>query len=381
MFVRRGPAIVLSLVLGAAALVSVPSAAWSDGGAAKDDPRRLRRAARRPESKLKVETARGQRRPPRGRSAPCAATTTDVVGVDDCRHNGERLRPGRGPRPRGHRPVASGSSARCSTSTAPTTSSSAPRTSAPARSAGPTSLTELQVKDLSCSGPRRKVTRLRAHPQPGRAVPGDRDSSPSPRSSSARTSSPTAPRAEEAIAEARARPRCSPARSSHRRRRAAICVDGARRRRSPMRPARPHGHAATARRGDRRPGQHLDPRTARIVYSSESLDASSVRSSASTRTSCDVLERQGGGGCRDRRPETGPRSPTSRGSRRHDRTALVQIYTRIKSPEGEPLLFEAYYSLDEIESRQNEIFGAFRWITLGPLVLLILVATADPGRR
>ena len=37
MFVRRGPAIVLSLVLGAAALVSAPSALASDGGAAKDN--------------------------------------------------------------------------------------------------------------------------------------------------------------------------------------------------------------------------------------------------------------------------------------------------------------------------------------------------------
>ena len=34
--VRRGPAIVLSLVLGAAALFVVPSAAWSDGGNAGD---------------------------------------------------------------------------------------------------------------------------------------------------------------------------------------------------------------------------------------------------------------------------------------------------------------------------------------------------------
>jgi len=36
MFVRRVPAIVLSLVLGAAALLVVPSAAWSDGGNAQD---------------------------------------------------------------------------------------------------------------------------------------------------------------------------------------------------------------------------------------------------------------------------------------------------------------------------------------------------------
>ena len=36
MSVRRSPAIVLSLVLGAAALLTVPNAAWSDGGTATD---------------------------------------------------------------------------------------------------------------------------------------------------------------------------------------------------------------------------------------------------------------------------------------------------------------------------------------------------------
>lgn len=38
MFVRRSPAIVLSLVLSSAALAFAPSALASDGGAAKDDP-------------------------------------------------------------------------------------------------------------------------------------------------------------------------------------------------------------------------------------------------------------------------------------------------------------------------------------------------------
>lgn len=41
MFVRRSPAIVLSLVLGAAALSSAPALA-KDGGAAKDDPEKDR---------------------------------------------------------------------------------------------------------------------------------------------------------------------------------------------------------------------------------------------------------------------------------------------------------------------------------------------------
>ena len=48
---RRGPAIVLSLVLSAAALAAAPSAVASDGGTAKDN-----NPCRRPSSvKIKVE--------------------------------------------------------------------------------------------------------------------------------------------------------------------------------------------------------------------------------------------------------------------------------------------------------------------------------------
>lgn len=54
---------------------------------------------------------------------------------------------------------------------------------------------------------------------------------------------------------------------------------------------------------------------------------------------------------------------------------MAQMYTRIRAPEGDPVLFEAYYSLDGIESRRQEIFASFRWITLGPLILLIAVVT------
>jgi two-component system NarL family sensor kinase len=50
----------------------------------------------------------------------------------------------------------------------------------------------------------------------------------------------------------------------------------------------------------------------------------------------------------------------------------IRTYTRIDSPQGQPLLFETYYSADEIESRAHEIFGSFRWVTTGPVVLLIL---------
>lgn len=60
---------------------------------------------------------------------------------------------------------------------------------------------------------------------------------------------------------------------------------------------------------------------------------------------------------------------------------LVQIYTQIQLTGDQTvlgdqtLLFEAYYSLDQLEERRHQIFSAFRWITLGPLLLLIVLAT------
>lgn len=56
-------------------------------------------------------------------------------------------------------------------------------------------------------------------------------------------------------------------------------------------------------------------------------------------------------------------------------SGLVQVYTRIETPDGEPLLFEAYYSTDQIEQRRQEIFGSFRWISVGPVILLMALVT------
>jgi two-component system NarL family sensor kinase len=53
---------------------------------------------------------------------------------------------------------------------------------------------------------------------------------------------------------------------------------------------------------------------------------------------------------------------------------LIRVYTRMESPEGRPLLLEAYFALDEIDARQAQIFSSFRWITLAALGLLVIVA-------
>lgn len=78
-----------------------------------------------------------------------------------------------------------------------------------------------------------------------------------------------------------------------------------------------------------------------------------------------------------------PGSPRSQ-DRDGDETGLVRIYTRIEATPGrrskqptdpEPVLFVAYWELEGVEARRGEIFGDFRWISLGPLVLLVLIST------
>lgn len=54
---------------------------------------------------------------------------------------------------------------------------------------------------------------------------------------------------------------------------------------------------------------------------------------------------------------------------------LVEVYTRIVSPQGTPLLFEAYYPTSSIEERKQQVFAPFQRITVGSLLLLVLVAT------
>ena len=52
---------------------------------------------------------------------------------------------------------------------------------------------------------------------------------------------------------------------------------------------------------------------------------------------------------------------------------LLEVYTRIESPEGESLLFEAYYSVQTVKQRSVEVLQPFRRITVGALVALLLL--------
>ena len=67
---------------------------------------------------------------------------------------------------------------------------------------------------------------------------------------------------------------------------------------------------------------------------------------------------------------------------------LLEVYTQVWTPEGQPLLFEAYYSYDEVSERSQEVLGSFRPITIAALLLFMLAdraadvgADAAPRRR
>ncbi len=51
-------------------------------------------------------------------------------------------------------------------------------------------------------------------------------------------------------------------------------------------------------------------------------------------------------------------------------TGLVEVYTRVVAPDGTPLLFEAYYSTADIEADTQQVFGPFRRIMLGSMLVL-----------
>jgi signal transduction histidine kinase len=58
-----------------------------------------------------------------------------------------------------------------------------------------------------------------------------------------------------------------------------------------------------------------------------------------------------------------------------EKGGLVEVYTRIHSPEGEPLLFEVYYSADDLAARRSEVFAPIQRITVGGLLAMLVLAT------
>ena len=54
---------------------------------------------------------------------------------------------------------------------------------------------------------------------------------------------------------------------------------------------------------------------------------------------------------------------------------LLEVYTRVRSPEGEPLLFEAYLGVDDIRESRAQILDRFLPIAIGALVALVALGT------
>jgi signal transduction histidine kinase len=54
---------------------------------------------------------------------------------------------------------------------------------------------------------------------------------------------------------------------------------------------------------------------------------------------------------------------------------LLEVYTRVWSPEGRPLLFEVYYSARQIAQRRAQVYDAFQPIVVGGLLVLVAVTT------
>jgi signal transduction histidine kinase len=57
----------------------------------------------------------------------------------------------------------------------------------------------------------------------------------------------------------------------------------------------------------------------------------------------------------------------------HEEDGLLEVYTRIVSPEKTPLLFEAYYSVDAVQQRSAEVLTPFRRVTVGALLALLVL--------
>jgi signal transduction histidine kinase len=56
-----------------------------------------------------------------------------------------------------------------------------------------------------------------------------------------------------------------------------------------------------------------------------------------------------------------------------DEEGLLEVYTRIEGPGGEPLLFEAYYSVATVHQRAAEVLAPFRRVTVGGLLAILVL--------
>ncbi|WP_439939084.1 sensor histidine kinase [Nocardia sp. N13] len=71
-------------------------------------------------------------------------------------------------------------------------------------------------------------------------------------------------------------------------------------------------------------------------------------------------------------------SDLTRPENRYERSLggdLFEVYTRIRSPEGDPLLFEAYFTADELGEQRAAVLDRFLPISIGALAALVALTT------
>src|SRR5215213_3510648 len=54
---------------------------------------------------------------------------------------------------------------------------------------------------------------------------------------------------------------------------------------------------------------------------------------------------------------------------------VLEVYTLVEGPKGEPLLFELYLTDDTLQARADELFSLFRTLTVGGILLFLAVTT------
>ena len=54
---------------------------------------------------------------------------------------------------------------------------------------------------------------------------------------------------------------------------------------------------------------------------------------------------------------------------------VLEVYTRVRAPGGEPLLFEVYLTDTNLQARADELYGLFRPLTVGGILLFLVLTT------
>ncbi len=104
--------------------------------------------------------------------------------------------------------------------------------------------------------------------------------------------------------------------------------------------------------------------TGRIIYS----DKTQLIGERFPLDAADLEILKGGGSAADVSDLTSPENRYERGFGK-----LLQVYTQVHAPNGQPLLFEAYFPYSKVSDRSAQILAQFRPITVAGLLIFLLL--------